>query len=47
MVDIYLWSMATWMDPTRLAARFPKVHALMTAVRNRPLIAPIHAAHCG
>lgn len=47
MADIYLWNMATWMDPERLAGRFPKVHALMTAVRNRPKIAPIDAVHAG
>lgn len=45
MLDIYIWNMATWMDPVRLAAHFPKVHALMTKVRTRPLIAPIDAAH--
>jgi glutathione S-transferase len=45
MLDIYIWNMATWMDPERLAAHFPKVHALMTQVKDRPLIAPIHAAH--
>jgi glutathione S-transferase len=45
MLDIYIWNMATWQDPERLAAHFPKVHALMTRVKDRPLIAPIHAAH--
>lgn len=45
MLDIYIWNMATWMDPVRLAELAPKVHALMTTVRNRPLIAPIDAAH--
>lgn len=45
MLDIYIWNMATWLDPERLAAHFPKVHALMTKVRTRPLIAPIDAAH--
>ncbi|MGV3551390.1 glutathione S-transferase family protein [Rhizobium sp.] len=45
MLDIYIWNMATWTDPVRLAERAPKVHALMTTVRNRPLIAPIDAAH--
>jgi glutathione S-transferase len=45
MLDIYIWNMATWLDPDRLAARFPKVHALMTKVRTRPAIAPIDAAH--
>lgn len=45
MLDIYIWNMATWTDPARLAERTPKVHALMTTVRNRPLIAPIDAAH--
>ncbi|MCB1448118.1 MAG: glutathione S-transferase family protein [Rhizobiaceae bacterium] len=45
MLDLYLWNLATWMDPERLAARFPKVHALMTGVRTRPLVAPIDAAH--
>jgi len=45
MLDIYIWNMATWLDPERLAAHFPKVHALMTKVKDRPLIAPIHAAH--
>ena len=45
MLDIYIWHMAAWTDPVRLAERAPKVHALMTTVRNRPLIAPIDAAH--
>lgn len=45
MLDIYIWNMATWLDPERLVAHFPKVHALMTRVKDRPLIAPIHAAH--
>jgi glutathione S-transferase len=45
MVDIYLWNLASWMDPDRLSARFPRVHALVTKVRTRPLIAPIDAAH--
>ena len=45
MLDIYIWNMATWTDPVRLAESTPKVHALMTRVRNRPLIAPIDAAH--
>ncbi|MBX9454758.1 MAG: glutathione S-transferase family protein [Rhizobium sp.] len=45
MLDIYLWNMATWMDPERLARHFPKVNALMNAVKARPLIAPIHEAH--
>lgn len=47
MVDIYLWTMATWTDPEWLAAHCPRVHALMTTVRNRPLVAPIDAAHAG
>lgn len=47
MVDIYLWNLATWLDPDRLAIRFPRVHALMTRVRTRPRIAPIDAAHAG
>ena len=47
MVDIYLWTMATWTDPEWLAAHCPRVHALMTTVRSRPLIAPIDAAHGG
>ena len=45
MLDIYIWNMATWTDPVWLKDRTPRVHALMTAVRNRPLIAPIDAAH--
>jgi glutathione S-transferase len=45
MLDIYIWCMATWTDQEWLAGRFPKVHALMTKVKERPLIAPIHAAH--
>lgn len=45
MADIYLWNLATWTDPELMARRFPKVHALMTSVRNRPLIAPVDAAH--
>lgn len=47
MADIFLWNMATWMDPEGLASRFPKVFALMTAVRTRPRIAPIDKAHAG
>lgn len=46
MLDIYIWNMATWLDPEEREKRFPKVHALMSAVKARPLIAPIHAAHC-
>jgi glutathione S-transferase len=46
MLDIYIWNMATWLDPERREKQFPKVHALMNAVKARPLIAPIHAAHC-
>lgn len=45
--DIYLWNMATWMDPDWLAAHCPKVHALMINIGNRPLVAPIAAAHSG
>lgn len=45
MLDIYAWNMATWLDPDRLAAHYPKVHALMSKVRDRPLITPIHTAH--
>lgn len=45
MLDIYIWNMATWLDPERRAAHFPKVEVLMTRVSERPLIAPIHAAH--
>lgn len=45
MLDIYIWCMATWTDPEWLGERFPKVHALMTNVKERPLIAPIHTAH--
>jgi glutathione S-transferase len=47
MVDIYLWNMATWTDPEWLAAHCPRVHALMTTVRNRALVAPIDVAHAG
>lgn len=47
MVDIYLWNLATWLDPDRLGKRFPKVHALVTGVRTRPRIAPIDAVHAG
>lgn len=47
MVDIYLWNLATWTDPEWLLAHCQKVHALVTTVRNRPLIAPIDAAHAG
>lgn len=45
MVDIYLWNMATWMNPDRLESNFPKVAALMNRVKGRALVAPIHAAH--
>jgi glutathione S-transferase len=45
VADIYLWNMATWVDPDWLRSNFPKVDALMITVKNRPLIAPIHAAH--
>lgn len=47
MVDIYLWNLASWLDPEHLSARFPRVHALMTKVRTRPRIAPIDAIHAG
>lgn len=45
MLDIYIWNMATWLDPERRERLFPRVHALMNAVKDRPLVAPIHAAH--
>lgn len=45
MADIYLWTLACWTDPERLAKSYPKLNALATDVRNRPLIAPIDAAH--
>jgi glutathione S-transferase len=47
MVDLYLWNLASWLDPDGLAARFPKVHALIGKVRTRPRIAPIDAVHSG
>jgi len=47
MADIYLWMLAGWMEPAWLAAHCPKVAALAAAVRERPLIAPIDAAHFG
>jgi glutathione S-transferase len=47
MADIYLWMLASWTDQNWLAARCPKITALATAVRERPRIAPIHAAHFG
>ena len=47
MADIFLWTLSSWMDPKLMAERFPRIHVLMNAVRARPLIAPIHKAHCG
>jgi glutathione S-transferase len=47
MTDIYLWMLANWVDQTWLAAHCPKVTALAAAVRGRPPVAPIHAAHFG
>lgn len=47
MVDIYLWVLASWMDPAWLATHCPKIAAIAGIVRTRPLIAPIHAAHFG
>jgi glutathione S-transferase len=47
MADIFLWTLSSWMDPKLMAERFPKIFRLASAVRNRPKIAPIHAAHCG
>jgi glutathione S-transferase len=47
MADIYLWMLAHWVDQNWLATHCPKVTALAAAVRARPRIAPIHAAHFG
>ena len=47
MADIYLWMLANWTDQNWLAARCPKIMALAAAVRERPRIEPIHAAHFG
>jgi glutathione S-transferase len=47
MSDIYLWMLANWVDQNWLLAHCPKVTALAAAVRARPRIAPIHAAHFG
>jgi glutathione S-transferase len=47
MADIYLWMLASWLEPQWLAAHCPKVAALAAAVRARPRIAPVHAAQFG
>lgn len=47
MADIYLWMLANWVDQNWLLAHCPKVTALAAVVRERPRIAPIHAAHFG
>jgi len=47
MVDLYLWMLASWMDAVWLASHCPKVTALAAAVRLRPGVASIHAAHFG
>lgn len=45
MADIYLWTLASWVDADWLARHCPKVARLAAIVRQRPLVAPIHAAH--
>lgn len=47
MADIYLWMVAGWMDQQWLADHCPRVATLAAQVRDRPLIAPVHAAHFG
>jgi glutathione S-transferase len=45
MVDIYLWMLACWADGDWLAAHCPKVANLVTRVRNRPKVVPVHVKH--
>jgi glutathione S-transferase len=47
MADIYLWMLASWMEPAWLSAHSPKIASLAAAVRGRPAVAPIHEAHYG
>lgn len=45
MADIYLWNLASWMDRAWFSGACPKLSRLVAAVRERPLVAPIHSAH--
>ncbi|CAN7587348.1 glutathione S-transferase family protein [Rhizobium sp. LjRoot254] len=45
MVDIYLWMLAYWIDGDWLAAHCPKIVSLVTSVRNRPKVMPVHVKH--
>ena len=47
MVDIYLWMLASWMDPAWLQENAPKISALARAVSMRPRLKAIHQAHFG
>jgi glutathione S-transferase len=47
MADLYLWMLASWMEPAWLSSHCPKVAALAAAVRGRPAVAQIHEAHYG
>ncbi len=47
VLDIYVWMLSQWMQDGWLAAHCPKIDALAKRVRNRPIIAPIHAANFG
>lgn len=47
VLDIYVWMLAQWMERDWIEANCPRIAALAKAVRERPLIAPIHAANFG
>ncbi|GEO83678.1 MULTISPECIES: glutathione S-transferase family protein [Alphaproteobacteria] len=47
MADIYLWMLAGWMDQEWLTVHCPKIAALAAAIRQNPLVAPIHTVHFG
>ena len=43
--DIYLWMLCYWIDADWLAGNCPRIHALWTAARTRPILARIGQAH--
>ncbi len=46
-LDIYLWTLAQWVEQDWLALHCPKIALLSGRVASRPLIAPIHHLHFG
>lgn len=46
-LDIYLWMLAQWMDAEWLAHHCPRIQRIADRVKQRPLIAPIHAVNFG